>query len=96
MELPTSTLGATADASTLGVTAFNVGMINPDSFGRMQDEKVAELARYVEQWLQLEDGPAVVGLNEIAPTIAQKVVEKLELEVDIVTHDSNSVLWRTP
>ena len=55
-------------------------MINPD---------FAELA-------QLEDGPAVVGLNEIAPTIAQKVVEKLELEVDIVTHDSNSVLWRTP
>ena len=86
MELPTSTLGATADASTLGVTAF----------GRMQDEKVAELARYVEQWLQLEDGPAVVGLNEVAPTIAQKVVEKLELEVGIATHDSNSVLWRTP
>jgi hypothetical protein len=85
------------DASTLGVTAFNVGMLQAISFAQRQDEKVAELAGHVKRWL--EEGPAVVGLNEIAPSIAKKLVEKLKeqkLDVDIATSDSNSLLWRTP
>ena len=85
------------DASTLGVTAFNVGMLQAISFAQTQDEKVAELAGHVKRWL--EEGPAVVGLNEIAPSIAKKLVEKLKeqkLDVDIATSDSNSLLWRTP
>ena len=58
---------------------------------------MAELAGHVKKWL--EEGPAVVGLNEIHPKIAQKLVEKLErqqLDVDIATDDSNSLLRRTP
>ena len=43
------------DASTLTVTAFNVGMPQADSFYKSQDEKVAKLAGHVEKWL--EDGP---------------------------------------
>ena len=71
-------------------------MINPDSFGKMQDDKVRQLAGHVVKWLQ--QGPAVVGLNEIAPTIAVKLVEKLNMhyEVGIATHESNTVLWRIP
>ena len=85
------------DASTLGATCFNVGMIASDSFASQQQGKVVELARHVFGWVQ--DGPAVVGLNEIAPTIAQHLVERLQsdhgLAVDIATHESNSLLWRT-
>ena len=77
------------DASTLVATAFNVGMINPDSFGKMQDDKVRQLAGHVAKWL--EQGPAVVGLNEIAPSIAVKLVGKLNLhyEVRVATDGSN-------
>ena len=88
---------AMPDASTLGATCFNVGMIDSTSFGSQQEGKVVELAGHVNEWLQ--DGPAVVGLNEIAPTIAQHLVERLQsdhgLAVDIATHESNSLLWRT-
>ena len=93
------TLGATADASMLGATAFNVGMITDHAFKNTQDQKVAELAGHVEQWLVLDGGPAVVGLNEIAPNIAQKLVARLKrqgLDVEIATHESNSLLWRIP
>ena len=88
------------DASTLGVTvtAYNVGMIQADAFGKKQPSMVATLADYVVNWLNVE-GPAVVGLNEIAPSMAKKLVEKLErqkLDVGIATSDSNSFLWRTP
>ena len=85
------------DASTLVVTALNVGMIHADSFVRRQDDLVAALAGHVEKWL--EEGPGVVGLNEIHPIIARKLVEKLgreQLDVGIATDDSNSLLWRTP
>ena len=41
----------------------------------------------------------MVGINEIHPDIAEKLVKELrrkEVDVDIATHESNSVLWRTP
>ena len=63
------------DASTLVVTAFNVGMIHENSFKKKQDQHVTELASHVKTWLR--GGPAVVGLNEIHPSIADKLVEKL-------------------
>ena len=81
-----------ASASTLAVTAFNVGMLQANSFARTQDEKVEALAAHVKRWLS--DGPA---LNEIAP--AEKLVKNLKqqkLDVGIATSDSNSLLWRTP
>ena len=84
------------DASTRRVTAFNVGMIQANSFEKSQDKKVAELAGHVKNWL--EEVPAVVGLNEIHPSIAQKLVGELQRQlpdVGIATDDSNSFLWRT-
>ncbi len=89
-----SMLGRPSGASTLGVTAVNVGMIQAESFGKSQDNMVAELAGHVEKWL--EEGPAVVGLNEIHPSIAMKLGHMLALKVDvgIATHESNSLLWR--
>ena len=89
-----SALARPPDASSLGVTAFNVGMIQEDAFTKMQDSKVAELAGYVERWL--EEGPAVVGLNEIHPHIVTKLQHKLKVDVDIAIHESNCLLWRTP
>ena len=95
-----STRARTPDASTLGVTAFNVGMIQQDAFtgkkykAGKQDDNLEELADHVQRWL--EDG--VVGLNEIHPSLVQKLVKKLEerylLDVGIATSDSNSLLWR--
>ena len=93
-----STRANPPDASTLGVTAFNVGMIDPKAFAKTQYDKVAELATHVKSWLDSEE-LAVVGLNEIAPSIAEKLVEELErrkLDVGIATSESNSLLWRTP
>ena len=83
------------DASTLGVTAFNVGMIAENSFYQSQDEKVEELASHVRMWL--EERPAVVGLNEIHPNIGKKLQSVLqqEVDVDIAAHESNCILWRT-
>ena len=82
------------DASTLVATAFSVGMISSDSFGKTQDDKVRQLVGHVGKWLQ--QGPAVVGLNEIAPIISVKLVEKLNMqsEVGVAIHESNTVLWR--
>ena len=91
-----STRARPPDASTLGVAAFNVGMIQAHAFEKLQDKKVAELAGHVKTWL--EEGAVVVGLNEIQPKIAQKLVEKLErqqLDVDIATDDSDSLLRHT-
>ena len=72
-------------------------MIDPFSFAKTQESKVAELAGHVHKWLQ--DGPAVVGINEIHPTIARYLVQCLQahhgLAVGIATNDSNSLLWRT-
>ena len=93
-----SRLGATPDASMLGAIAFNVGMIDANCFKKDQDAKIQELAGYVEGWLHLEGGPAVVGLNEIAPPIAKKLVDRLQrndVNVGVFTHESNSLLWRT-
>ena len=89
-----STHARQPDASTLGVTAFNVGMIQEDAFKLTQDEKLQELALHVATWLQ--EGPAVVGLNEIHPRLVEKLALKLELNLGIATNDSNSLLWRTP
>ena len=69
------------DASTLGVTACNVGMIQEDAFTKTQDSKVAELAGHVERWL--EEGPAMVGLHEIHPNSVTKLQLKLKVDVDI-------------
>ena len=66
------------DASTLGVSALNVGMPEEHSFLKKQDKKVADLADIIEQWFDDMPGPAVVGLNEIAPGIANKLVAALE------------------
>ena len=44
-------------------------MIQAPSFEKLLDKKVAELAGHVKKWL--EEGPAVVGLNEIHPKTAQ-------------------------
>ena len=94
-----STRARTPDASTLGVTAFNVGMIQKDAFtgkkykAGKQDDNLEELAGHVQRWL--EDG--VVGLNEIHSSLVQKLVKKLEerrLDVGSATSDSNSLLWR--
>ena len=72
-------------------------MIDSFSFASKQHGKVVELAGSVYKWLQ--DGPAVVGLNEIHPTIAQALVECLQdhhgLAVGNATHDSDTLLWRT-
>ena len=82
-----------SDASTLGVSWINVGMLNE----QIQDAKVAELAGWVKEWLnEWED--AVVGINELHPTIATKLVKRLEVGADafnvgIATSDSNSLLW---
>ena len=93
-----SALARPPDASTLGVTAFNVGMISATAFTGSpwggQDAKVALLAGYVETWL--EHGPAVVGLNEIHATIVKKLQLKLKDVVDVASHDTNCLLWRTP
>ena len=56
------------DASTLVVTAFNVGMIQADAFTKMQDSKVAELAGYVERGLEEGNGPVYhlkISLSQI-------------------------------
>ena len=87
------------DASTLGVTvtAYNVGMIQANAFGKKQPSMVATLADYVVNWLNVE-GPAVVGLNEIAPNIAELLEQALwrrGFKVSIATHESNSLLWRS-
>ena len=87
-------LGRPADASTLGVTAYNVGMIQADAFIKTQDSLVTKLAGYVESWL--EEGPAVVGLNEIHRDIVTKLHRKLKFNVGIAIHESNCLLWRTP
>ena len=84
-------------ASTLGVTALNVGMNVPDAFGKNQGDKVSELAVHVYNWLAYE-GPAVVGLNEIAPGFVQMLVVLLreaKFDVHYVCQDSNCFMWRT-
>ena len=64
----------------------------------MQQAKVQELADHVSTWLH--EGLAVVGINEIHPVIAVKLVNDLlfrkNVDVGIATHETNSVLWRTP
>ena len=51
-------------------------MIGEDSFKTQQRVKVAQLARWVIEWLE-GTGGAVVGLNEIHPAIAGKLVREL-------------------
>ena len=84
---------------TLRATAFNVGMISENHFKKKQGAKVAELAGWVESWLAKDLGPAAVGLNEIHKTIADKLEQVLlqrKVSVQKLTHETNSVLWRTP
>ena len=91
-----STLARSPDASTLTVTAFNVGMPQADSVINSQDAKVAMLAGFVEEWL--DDGLAVVGLNEIHSIIAQKLEQALapKFNAGIYSDGTNSLLWRLP
>ena len=86
------------DASTLVVTAFNVGMLGERAAKKKQVLKdyAAQLAHHVDTWLR-GDPAGVVGLNEIHPSLVQKLVKKLEerqLSVGHATSDSNSLLWR--
>ena len=69
------------------------------SSGNKQDDKVGKLAEWVESWQAQDLGPAAVGLNEIHSTIAEKLAQELQRRnapVRTCTHESNSVLWRTP
>ena len=91
------------DASTLGtitVTALNVGMMEEHSFRSQQGKLVGQLARHIKGWLG-GPGAAVVGLNEIHPTIAVMLMKDLQqegqtMDIDIATWQSNSLLWRAP
>ena len=58
------------EASTLSVTSINVG--------EMQESGLAKLRNSIRQWLGDDQGPAVIGLDEIAPSIAIKIVATLE------------------
>ena len=95
---------APPDASTLGVTvsALNVGMPQNDSFAKSgkQDRKVAELVDIVLGWFDDTPGPAVVGLNEIAPVIEEKLVALLEARrpnaVGSAASETDCLLWRAP
>ena len=91
-----SPLARSPDASTLWVTAFNAGMPQADCFINSQDAKVAMLAGFVEEWL--DDELAVVGLNEIHSSIAQKLEQALapKFNVGIYSDGTNSLLWRLP
>ena len=92
-----SPLACSLDASTLRVTAFSVGMPQANSFSsQSQDAKVAMLAGFVEEWL--DDGLAVVGIDEIHSSIAQKLEQALapKFNVGIYSDSTNSLLWRLP
>ena len=88
---------ARPDASTLGATAFNVGMITAtaNSFATCQDTMLAKLADIVEEWLPA-GSPNVVGLNEIHPTLVPMVVAKLRqwLFVEFASCGTNTLMWR--
>ena len=71
----------THDASTLMATALNVGMPQEESFRGAHKAKVSKLARIVQDWLR-DPVPAVVGLNELHPTIANKLMEELPMTID--------------
>jgi len=92
---------ANPDASTLGVTTLNCGMIAENAFtnkNKGQHEKLAQLANIVCGWL-LDSGPNVVGLNEMHPELAAKVVADIRKKVPAVKHeslDSDTLIWRTP
>ena len=58
-------------ASTLVVTSWNVGVMKSDC----RPEKIKQLAKIVKGLLQ--DGPGVVGINDIHQDIAMKVVKQL-------------------
>ena len=81
---------------------MNVGMIQADSFKSTQALKVKKLAGHVLEWLDGQ-GAAVVGLNEIHPTIVEKLMRVLETHgtpqtrnIQLARCESNSLLWRAP
>ena len=46
----------------------------------------------------MEGCPAIVGLNEIAPALVKKLVDRLQrndVNVGVFTHETNSLLWLT-
>ena len=84
-------------ALALKVTAFNVGMIQADAHTskNQQEEKIKTLAELVKEWLR--EGNAVVGLNEIHLSIAEKLVEQLQhrdVEVEKAFNDTDCLLWQ--
>ena len=97
---PSLAASSDADASMLSVTAFNAGMIAEDSFKRSQGPKVNTLARWVIEWLEGPYG-AVVGLNEIHQTIAEKLLVELRgsapfMRIDSAVLQTNCLIWRAP
>jgi hypothetical protein len=81
-----------SDASSLGAICINVGMTNEDSYGLEQDAKVQQLADWLTQWLN--GGAAVVGINELHPTIAKKLAARLgAFHAGIATDETNSLVW---
>ena len=86
------------DASTLRVTAFNVGIMQEFAHIRSKDKKIEELAGYVKTWL--EDGYAAVGLNEIHLKIAEMLQRKMKaigiIDIEIAINVSDCLLWRIP
>ena len=81
----------------LGVSCLNVGMLNEGCFGQKQDEKVVTLAGWVCTWLnEAYHGEwAVVGLNELHPSIAQKLRNLLQRDfhLGMASCDSNHLIW---
>ena len=92
-----------ADASTLGtltVTALNVGMMDEKSYKSQQGRLRTQLGRIIMKWLNVP-GAAAVALNEIHPNIAAKVHRELtksnlNMDIQIATSLSNSLLWCVP
>ena len=97
-EIPPMPRRSVPDSESLSVVAFNVGLIQQVAFKKTQDDKVRELGWFIGRWLR-DHGVAVVGLKEIHETIASKL--KVELlrnhhDVNVVTQDTNALVWCTP
>jgi len=93
------------NAATLGVFSFNVNMteyvehiysIEPES---LIDKKVQDLALHIARWLNdSAEEPAVVGLNDISPSIAEVLEVRLFRKFKMVnvgraTLGTNTLLW---
>ena len=92
--------GAMAAAATLAATAFNVGMPSENAFKATQALKIQQLTNWVIQWMQ-GPGGAVVGLQEVHPDIAGKLLASLrsrvpDMKIESAVQSTNCALWRAP